>query len=118
MRLLLIETVIALACPWLRAQELYDLDSLQQAFARSAPDTNRVKLLIQLGQQYENNHPDTAIWFYEQALKLSEQLAAKKIAEERESDSTGPHPSTGKRKATNGQRGHHQRPGRRADQAV
>ncbi|QOI97349.1 MAG: sensor histidine kinase [Flammeovirgaceae bacterium] len=74
MRLLLIGMVMACTCRLLPAQELYDLDSLQMAFAQSQPDTNRVKLFIQLGQQYENNQPDTAIWFYEQALKLSEQL--------------------------------------------
>ncbi|MCK6616660.1 MAG: sensor histidine kinase [Cyclobacteriaceae bacterium] len=65
---------MTLTCRWLPAQELYDLDSLQKAYAQSQPDTNRVQLFIQLGQQYENNQPDTAIWFYEQALKLSEQL--------------------------------------------
>ncbi len=56
------------------AQDYYDRDSLWQVFEKSKPDTNRVKLYIQLGQQYETNNPDSALLLYEQALKLSEQL--------------------------------------------
>jgi signal transduction histidine kinase len=74
MRLFLFGAIIMWSCRLLPAQDVYDLDSLTKEFAKSNPDTNRVKLFIQLGQQYENNQPDTAIWFYEQALKLSEQL--------------------------------------------
>lgn len=56
------------------AQDFYDRDSLWRVFERSKPDTNRVHLYIQLGQQYETNHPDSALLLYEQALKLSQQL--------------------------------------------
>ncbi|MEQ1586038.1 MAG: sensor histidine kinase [Cyclobacteriaceae bacterium] len=56
------------------AQDFYDRDSLWQVFATSKPDSNRVKLYIQLGQQYETNNPDSALLLYEHALKLSQQL--------------------------------------------
>jgi two-component system NarL family sensor kinase len=56
------------------AQEYLNRDSLWQVFSTSKPDSNRVKLYIQLGQQYETNNPDTALLLYEQALKLSEQI--------------------------------------------
>ncbi len=56
------------------AQDYLNRDSLWQVFASSKPDSNRVKLYIQLGQQYETNNPDSALLLYEQALNLSEQL--------------------------------------------
>jgi len=56
------------------AQDFYDRDSLWRVFERSKPDTNRVHLYIQLGQQYETNNPDSALLLYEKALKLSQQL--------------------------------------------
>lgn len=56
------------------AQDYYDRDSLWRVFEKSKPDTNRVHLYIQLGQQYETNNPDSALLLYEQALKLSQQL--------------------------------------------
>ncbi len=49
------------------AQDFYDRDSLWQVFEKSKPDTNRVHLYIQLGQQYETNNPDSALLLYEQA---------------------------------------------------
>jgi two-component system NarL family sensor kinase len=58
----------------INAQDYYDRDSLWRVFEKSKPDTNRVTLYIQLGQQYETNNPDSALFLYEQALKLSEQL--------------------------------------------
>jgi two-component system NarL family sensor kinase len=56
------------------AQDYYNRDSLWQVFEKSKPDTNRVHVYIQLGQQYETNNPDSALLLYEQALKLSQQL--------------------------------------------
>jgi signal transduction histidine kinase/tetratricopeptide (TPR) repeat protein len=57
------------------AQDYLNRDSLWQVFQTSKPDSNRVKLYIQLGQQYETNNPDSALLLYEQARKLSEQLS-------------------------------------------
>lgn len=56
------------------AQDYLDRDSLWRVLKNSKPDTNQVKLYIQLGQQYENNNPDSALLLYEKALELSAQL--------------------------------------------
>jgi len=64
----------ALSATALSAQDFYDRDSLWQVFKKSKTDSNRVKLYIQLGQQYETNNPDSALLLYEQSLKLSQQL--------------------------------------------
>lgn len=56
------------------SQEYYDRDSLWQLLREAKPDTNKVQLYIQLGQQYENNNPDSALRLYEAALKLSTEL--------------------------------------------
>lgn len=73
MRWLYLILVIHFALP-VTSQEYLDRDSLWLVFKKSKPDTNRVKLYIQLGQQYEGNNPDSAILLYEQALELSQQL--------------------------------------------
>ena len=57
-----------------QAQVILNRDSLWNEVQKSNEDTVRVNLYIQLGQQYENNNPDSAILLYEQALKLSEKL--------------------------------------------
>jgi two-component system, NarL family, sensor kinase len=56
------------------SQNFHDRDSLWRLHKISKPDTNLVLLYIQLGQQYENNKPDSAILLYEAALRLSEEL--------------------------------------------
>lgn len=58
----------------LQAQEYHNRDSLWRVLKESKPDTSRVWLYIQLGQQYENNNPDSALRLYEAALKLSTEL--------------------------------------------
>jgi len=61
-----------------RAQEVYDVDSLWRVYKSSPADTNKVRLLISIGQQYENNNPDSALKIYEEALKLSTALDYKR----------------------------------------
>lgn len=56
------------------AQVFLNKDSLWTEFRKSDADSNRVHLFIQLGQQYENNNPDSAIKLYEGARNLSEEL--------------------------------------------
>jgi two-component system, NarL family, sensor kinase len=73
-RLLTLLIVLIITAPIARGQDYYDRDSLWQVYKSSRPDSNQVKLLIQLGQQYENNNPDSAITLYETALKLSERI--------------------------------------------
>src|SRR5689334_19967022 len=56
------------------AQELLNKDSLLQVLRLTKEDTNRVLLFINVGQQYENNQPDSAAYYYTQAKLLSEKL--------------------------------------------
>jgi two-component system, NarL family, sensor kinase len=56
------------------AQEYHDRDSLWRELKKAKADTNKVWLYISLGQQYETNDPDSALFLYESALKLSEEL--------------------------------------------
>ncbi len=56
------------------AQEFLNRDSLWKELRMSEADTNKVLLYIQLGQQYENNNPDSALVLYEEALQLSREL--------------------------------------------
>jgi two-component system NarL family sensor kinase len=58
----------------LPAQDYLSRDSLLGHLINLGQDTNRVLLYISIGQQYENNLPDSAIYYYLQARDLSEQL--------------------------------------------
>jgi two-component system NarL family sensor kinase len=51
-----------------------DKDSLRSAIEHAADDTNNVNRYIVLGQQYENNIPDSAVYYYQQANQLSTRL--------------------------------------------
>jgi len=51
-----------------------DKDSLKNVISQLKNDTARVNSLITLGQQYENNIPDSAIYYYKQANQLSRQV--------------------------------------------
>jgi signal transduction histidine kinase len=55
-------------------QEYFAKDELLRKLSQTPEDTNRVLLYISLGQQYENNQPDSAIHYYLLARDLSEQL--------------------------------------------
>jgi len=50
------------------------IDSLNQLLAKTRQDTNRVKLLMQIGNEYFFTMPDTARVFAEKALALSRDL--------------------------------------------
>ncbi len=65
---------LGLAVPITKGQDFYDRDSLWRVLDKSNPDTNRVALYIQLGQQYENNNPDSALVLFANALHLSQEL--------------------------------------------
>ena len=56
------------------AQEFLNLHDLIRQLKSTSEDTNRVLLYIRIGQQYENNHPDSAVYYYVKARDLSEQL--------------------------------------------
>src|SRR5882757_9888032 len=57
-----------------RGQELMSKDSLLHALRTAKEDTNRVLLFVNIGQQYENNQPDSAEYYYTRAKLLSEKL--------------------------------------------
>ncbi len=52
-------------------------DSLKKVIARAKQDTNKVKLLIQLGNQYKNSIPDTTLFYFQKALDISKNIKAK-----------------------------------------
>jgi two-component system, NarL family, sensor kinase len=53
---------------------LLNKDSLLGVLKTSKPDTNKVLLLIKIGNDYERNQPDSAIYFYKFAGDLSRKL--------------------------------------------
>ena len=57
-----------------REQELLNKDSLLRVVKATKEDTDKVLLYISIGQQYENNLPDSAAYYYTQAKLLSEKL--------------------------------------------
>lgn len=57
-----------------QCQDYLDRSQLLQELDAAPEDTNRVLLYIGIGQQYENNQPDSAIYYYLKARDLSEQL--------------------------------------------
>ncbi len=51
-----------------------NVDSLKRLLASMSADSAKVQTLIRLGQQYETNTPDLALYYYTAAGKLSKQL--------------------------------------------
>src|SRR6188472_3525945 len=50
------------------------IDSLQQAFRTAKEDTVKVMVLYQIGEQFEEVNPDTALWYFDQAKRKAEQI--------------------------------------------
>lgn len=50
------------------------IDSLKKVLSKSKEDTSKVFTLLQLGEQYETNQPDSSIYYYKEAGALSQQL--------------------------------------------
>ncbi len=69
------------------AQDQHKIDSLKQVIAtvkQACPkpclrDTNKINALLNLGKQYKYTIPDTAIFYYQKALKTAEQIKSKKF---------------------------------------
>jgi two-component system NarL family sensor kinase len=59
---------------WAQLPNTDQRDSLRARLRTQPADTNRVLLLIELGQQYEASQPDSAKAFYLRAGRLSQQL--------------------------------------------
>lgn len=58
----------------IHAQEPLNKDSLLRLLPAAKEDTNKVQLLIQIGQQVENNEPKAAKWYYKTAGELSKKI--------------------------------------------
>jgi two-component system NarL family sensor kinase len=67
--------ILWLAClQQLSAQDYLNRYELLDQLPNMEQDTNLVLLYISIGQQYENNLPDSAIYYYTKAYDLSEKL--------------------------------------------
>ena len=55
-------------------QEIMNLDSLLKLVPEAKKDSGAVNLYISIGQQYENNEPQTAKAWYQASLDLSRQV--------------------------------------------
>jgi serine phosphatase RsbU (regulator of sigma subunit)/Tfp pilus assembly protein PilF len=60
-------------------QNQHLIDSLKNVVAIAKNDTNKVKLLIEIGELYRNSIPDTALYYYQKALDISENIGAKEF---------------------------------------
>jgi two-component system, NarL family, sensor kinase len=58
----------------LTGQELMNRDSLLRLLPKAKADSNKVLLFIHLGQQYENQEPEIAKYYYQSAGELSRQI--------------------------------------------
>lgn len=56
------------------AQSQNVLDSLMKVVNGSNEDTIKIEALLDLGNLYIYNLPDTALFYYEKALEISEQI--------------------------------------------
>lgn len=74
---LLIIVYWVLGCWRLEAQQPAGKDSLLRALKTAREDSNKVILLLGLGEQFENQDPETAKQYYRQSLQLSQKIGYK-----------------------------------------
>ena len=55
------------------------IDSLKRIIPISKNDTNKVKLFIDIGEQYRNSIPDTALYYYHSALEIAQNIKSKEF---------------------------------------
>jgi signal transduction histidine kinase/Tfp pilus assembly protein PilF len=79
MAILLLLTFSFFLCLKAHPQNLRLADSLKNVVATVKDDTNKVKLLIEIGEQYKNTIPDTAIYYFHRALEIAENIDAKEF---------------------------------------
>ena len=58
------------------AQNQKQIDSLKQIITLAKQDTNKVITLLELGDQYEHNKPNSALVYYHRALDIYNKIAA------------------------------------------
>ena len=61
------------------AQNQKQIDSLKQLITLAKQDTNKVITLLELGDQYEHNKPDSALVYYDRALDLSKEIKSQTL---------------------------------------
>ena len=66
-------------CSKLLSQDRQLTDSLRNALTAADYDTNKVKLFIELGELYRNSVPDTAFYYYHEALEVAENIKSRKF---------------------------------------
>ena len=62
-----------------KAQDRVNLDSLFTAFKQAKHDTTRIKTYLNIGDIFEHQIPDTALYFYNKALELSQKTKNNKL---------------------------------------
>lgn len=77
MKQLVISLFIILSFLNSRGQDLQKIDSLKRLLNKSKEDTNKVKTLLDIGEQYERSAPETSKQYYRQSLQLSKKLGYK-----------------------------------------
>jgi serine phosphatase RsbU (regulator of sigma subunit)/TPR repeat protein len=60
-------------------QDQQVIDSLKNIIDGTKYDTNRVKLFLEIGEQYKDIIADTALYYYNEALEISENIEAKEF---------------------------------------
>jgi tetratricopeptide (TPR) repeat protein len=58
--------------------QIHRTDSLLHVLATAKGDTNKVHLLLTLSEEYQHSHPDSALLYARQALKLTRALSYRK----------------------------------------
>lgn len=61
------------------AQSQHTIDSLKHIVDLAKNDTTKVKLLIEIGEQFRSSKPDTALLYFYQALEIAEDIDAKEF---------------------------------------
>jgi tetratricopeptide (TPR) repeat protein len=61
------------------AQNQKQIDSLKQIITLAKQDTNKVITLLELGDQYEHNKPDSALVCYHRALDISKEIKSQTL---------------------------------------
>jgi tetratricopeptide (TPR) repeat protein len=77
--ILLLFTLSFFLCLKALPQNQHLIDSLKNVVATAKDDTNKVKLLIEIGEQYKNKITDTALYYYHEALEIAEKIEAKEF---------------------------------------
>jgi serine phosphatase RsbU (regulator of sigma subunit)/Tfp pilus assembly protein PilF len=80
LRLMVMILILSISlCSKLLSQDRQLTDSLRNALTAADYDTNKVKLFIELGELYRNSLPDTAFYYYHEALAVAENIKSRKF---------------------------------------